>query len=91
MNKKGTFDCIAEFTAHSSEAKSNSSSLVSWFSNGWAYLTHHFTRGHQPQVWQQRSAAGDIFYRAYDPQTGRSAYLTSDIDLRIWLEQLPYQ
>jgi hypothetical protein len=91
MNKKVASDCISQFTAHSSDTKHNSSRLVSCFSSGWAYLIDYFTRGHEPRVWQKRNSAGDVVYCAYDPYTGRSTYLTSDIDLRIWLEQLPYQ
>lgn len=64
---------------------------ASWLSCTWKYLMHHLLNGHEPRVWQKRNAAGEILYCAYDPHTGRSAYLTSDIDLRIWLEQLPYQ
>lgn len=90
MNKEVAPDCIPEFITHSPDAKSNSSSLVSMFSKGWAYLVHYFTKRPEPRVWRQRNIAGGIFYCAYDPYTGRSAYLTSETDLRAWLEQLPY-
>jgi hypothetical protein len=64
---------------------------ASWLSCVWKYLMHHLLNGHEPRVWQKRNAAGEILYCAYDPYTRRSASLTSDIDLRIWLEQLPNQ
>lgn len=63
----------------------------SWLSRAWNYLMHHLARGNEPRVWQKRNAAGDVFYYGYDPYSGRTAHLTSDIDLRAWLEQLPYQ
>jgi hypothetical protein len=73
------------------ETPQQKQSNASWLSCAWQYLMHHLLNGHEPRVWQKRNTAGEVFYRAYDPYTGRSAYLTSDIDLRIWLEQLPYQ
>ncbi len=91
MNTKITFDRTPESTLHSTNMNSNSSRLASWFSNGWNSLIHHFTRVNEPRVQPKRTATGEVFYHAYDPYSGRSAYLTSDTDLRIWLEQLPYQ
>jgi hypothetical protein len=63
----------------------------SWFSRTWNYLMHHLLRGNEPRIWQKRNAAGDIFYGAYDPDSGQLAHFTSDTELRIWLEQLRYQ
>jgi hypothetical protein len=62
---------------------------VSWLSCAWKYLMHHLLNGHEPRVWYKRNAAGEILYCAYDPYTARSTCSTSDVDLRIWLEQLP--
>lgn len=91
MNKDITSNDISTFAAHLSDIQPQSSSLISWFSYGWTYFIHYFTKSREPRVWQERSAAGDIYHCAYDPYSGRSAYLSSDTDLRAWLEQLPYQ
>ncbi|MBD3886805.1 hypothetical protein IFO70_34780 [Phormidium tenue FACHB-886] len=63
----------------------------SWLSRTWNYLMHHLLQGNEPRVWQKHNAAGEVFYYGYDPYSGQTTHLTSDIDLRAWLEQLPYQ
>lgn len=90
-NTKITFDRITTSTSDSTNATSNTFHLASWLSTRWTSLVRYFTEAREPKIRQKRTAAGDVFYHAYDPYSGRSAYLTSDTDLRIWLEQLPYQ
>jgi hypothetical protein len=63
---------------------------ATWAHRLWQYLMHHLLRGHEPRVWQKRNAAGEVYHCGYDPYSGRTTYLTSDTDLRAWLDQLPY-
>ena len=74
-----------------SPVKSYLSRPMIWLSQQWTHFVHAISRGHEPRIWQRRNASGDVYYRAYDPYSGRSAYLTSDDALRSWLEKLPYQ
>lgn len=91
MDRQVASDSISEIADHSSDTKSNSSRLMSWLSSVWDTLVQSLTRNHELKVWKKRTSADDIFYCAYDPYTGQTAYLTSDTDLRSWLESLPYQ
>lgn len=45
----------------------------------------------EPRVWPGQSWNGEPAWNAYDPITGQSAYLVSEAELRVWLEELHYQ
>lgn len=89
MNQPATSDRTPEFTDQA-ETTSKRSGLMPWLRDRWNALIYTLSRGHEPRVQRKRTATGDIFYHAYDPCTGQSAYLTSEYDLRSWLEQLRY-
>jgi hypothetical protein len=91
MSQQTISDLITPEFTHQAETTSEQTGLMSWFRNRWNGFIDALTRGYEPQIRQKRTATGDIFYQAYDPYSKRSAYLTSDHDLRSWLEQLPYQ
>jgi hypothetical protein len=40
------------------------------------------------QVWQKVDRNGNIYWRAYDPITGKSFTSGSESDIRAWIEQL---
>lgn len=44
----------------------------------------------EPQVWQQRDRSGQTYWQVYDPETSRSASLSSEQEVRQWLEQRYY-
>jgi hypothetical protein len=78
-------------TPELNQDKLNSFPRLSWLSHAFSIFVHYFFQGSGPRIWQKRNSAGEVFYRVYDPKTGRAAYLTSDTDLRAWLDKLPYQ
>ncbi|WP_414548283.1 hypothetical protein [Anabaena sp. CCY 0017] len=43
------------------------------------------------QVWQKSDRYGHIYWRAYNPITGRSACFGSEAEMRIWIEMQYYQ
>jgi hypothetical protein len=67
--------------------KSHPSTVTSWLSNTWRYLVRGSIRDNEPRVWQERSPSGHYIWRAYDPQSGRSAYRRTEAEMVDWLEQ----
>ncbi|BAU15407.1 hypothetical protein LEP3755_59650 [Leptolyngbya sp. NIES-3755] len=45
----------------------------------------------EPRVWQRRDRSGQTYWQVYDPETNRSARLSSEQEVRQWLEQRYYQ
>ncbi|WP_250126747.1 hypothetical protein [Chroococcidiopsis sp. CCMEE 29] len=45
----------------------------------------------EPQVRQRCDRSGQIYWQVYDPATNRSARLSSEQEVRQWLEQRFYQ
>ena len=39
------------------------------------------------QVWQKSDRHGNIYWKAYDPITGKSFFSGSEADISIWIEQ----
>jgi hypothetical protein len=40
----------------------------------------------EPKIWQSLGRDGNLWWHVYDPQTGRTADLESEEEVRIWLE-----
>ena len=64
-----------------------SQALMSTFKNAGASLVHYLTRPNEIRVWQVSDRQGKTYWKAYDPYNNNTSYLSSEDDLRIWLEQ----
>lgn len=51
---------------------------------------HALTRGHELQVWRKSDRYGNAYWQAFDPKTRRSTSLSSEAEMRIWIEQRYY-
>ena len=60
---------------------------LSWLHHLWKLLAHHLTYSHEPHIWQEHSLSGQLVWRAYDPQTGRSARYHTAAEMIDWIEQ----
>ena len=45
----------------------------------------------EPRIKQRRDRSGEAFWQVYDPLTGKSARLNSELEVRFWLEQRYYR
>lgn len=41
----------------------------------------------EPRVWQRTNRKGEVWWQGYDPATGCSVFLTSEAEMRVWLEE----
>ena len=64
-----------------------SQALVTVFKDAGAGLIHYLTRPNEVRIWQVSDRQGITYWKAYDPYTNTTAYLNSENDLRVWLEQ----
>jgi hypothetical protein len=53
----------------------------------WQRLVQAFTIPQQLQVQRIRDRAGQLWWYAYDPQTGNTVYADSETEMRLWIEQ----
>jgi YD repeat-containing protein len=53
----------------------------------YAWKTLSTPASDEPQVRQRRDRSGQIYWLVYDPETNRSARLSSEQEVRQWLEQ----
>lgn len=47
-------------------------------------------KDNEPKILQIRDRHGQIWWRAYDPKSRRSLVCTTEDEVRLWLDQLPY-
>ena len=41
----------------------------------------------EPKIWEKRDRLGNTFFKVYDPASDRFIYLSSENEVRIWLEE----
>ena len=51
---------------------------------------NYLTRSPEPQVCQKSDRAGNTWWSVYDPNTGGSSNLSSEMEVRMWLEERRY-
>lgn len=50
-------------------------------------LIRFLASNHEPQIWLKKDRYGNVFWHVYDPASGASAHLSSEAEVRMWLEQ----
>lgn len=70
--------------------KSNKQHLLFWLFLICKSLAKVLLAIDEPQIWQKADGQGDIYWKVYDPVTGRTAYFGSEAEVHIWLEQRYY-
>ncbi len=57
-----------------------------WLQRTWQQLVAAFTDS-TLQVWQAADDAGNLWWCAYDPLTGKSVYADTETEMRLWIQQ----
>lgn len=69
--------------------KPQASSLVSWLQAVWQRIDLAFFRDLEPRIWQSTdSRTGQNCWHLYNPETGKTSHLSSEVEIRQWLEQV---
>jgi hypothetical protein len=66
------------------------SAIISWCHGIGQKVSNFLLEGHEPQIRQIRGRDGVIWWQAYDPISQRSLTCASELEVRLWLDQLPY-
>jgi hypothetical protein len=53
----------------------------------WENFINAMLRDAEPKVWQKRDRKGNLFFQVYDPRTGQVARLSSENEVRAWIEE----
>lgn len=56
----------------------------------WQAVATFWVGSDEVQVWQSRNRAGHVLWHAYDPKTGTSAAISTEDELRTWIEERYY-
>jgi len=64
-----------------------SQAVINIFKATSASMLHSLTKPNEIRVWKVGDRQGVTYWKAYDPYTDRTSHLSSEDDLRIWLEQ----
>lgn len=65
---------------------SNNQKLSLWLVNIWKFLAKAF-QTNELQIWQKTNRQGDTYWKVYHPATGRTAYCSTELEVRIWIDQ----
>jgi hypothetical protein len=73
---------------------SSTSPIRRWVSLGFSGLRHmggaivrFLAGGSEVRIWQTRTRNGELQWHAYDPNQGHGVTLSSEAEMRAWLEQ----
>lgn len=73
----------------SAQSPAHSAQKTPWWQRLWQVIDVVFFRDLEPQVWQTTdSETGQVCWHIYDPETGKTHHLQSDLEVRQWLEKL---
>ncbi len=61
-----------------------------WLQRAWQQIVTVFTEAFTDstlQVWQAADEMGNLWWCAYDPETGESVYADTETEMRLWIQQ----
>lgn len=71
--------------------QSKKAPLRQWLRSIWESFLMSLSDRPEPQVWKACNKDGSIYWRVYNPVTGRMACLGSEEEVLAWIEQSYYQ
>lgn len=80
-----------DFMAPGAERYQQTFSFKTLVREVWQNIIRYLSTRNELQVWQKRDRSGEIHWCAYDPVTGNRASLSSEDELRSWIESQYYQ
>lgn len=66
-------------------------SLIAKLNIVWQPIVYALTRRAEVRVWAVKTRQGQVFWKAYDPVSGRTFSFTSEDEVRLWIDQRYYQ
>lgn len=65
--------------------------VVKRIRQGWRWFVNELIREPEARVWQRKRRDGTIRWYAYDPTTGYKSCLSSEEEVRMWIETAMYR
>lgn len=59
----------------------------SWLTGVWQSIVRYLTTQNEPKIWQSNDWFGHSWWNVYLPETGQTVRLTSEAEVRVWLEE----
>jgi hypothetical protein len=69
------------------ETPSTQLAAPSWLGRIWSFVVDTLKKSSELQIREMTDRAGNTWWNVYDPTTGRSAWLDSEDEVRIWIEK----
>lgn len=66
---------------------SNKQKFSLWLVNIWKFLAKALFQTNRLQIWQETNCQGDTCWKVHDTATGQTAYCSTELEVRIWIEQ----
>lgn len=65
----------------------NSNRFKNWLAQVGNFIVQYLTTRDEPKVWQSKDWFGHSWWNVYLPRTGQMVRLSSEAEVRIWLEE----
>lgn len=69
------------------DTQPNQPAILSWLSALWCWFSDISSRPPELQIRQRRDRHGNLWWHVYDPITNHSVRLSSEAEVRVWIEQ----
>ncbi|WAL61704.1 hypothetical protein [Thermocoleostomius sinensis] len=73
------------------QARQRQFSLRRSFERIWNLLLSAFAESSEPKIYQKHDRDGNVYFKVYDPVTHQTEILTTEQEVRVWLDQRYYQ
>jgi len=65
----------------------NSNRFKNWLAQIGNFIVQYLTTQDEPKIWQSKDWFGHSWWNVYLPRTGQMVRLSSEAEVRIWLEE----
>ncbi|MBD2448932.1 hypothetical protein H6G76_17580 [Nostoc sp. FACHB-152] len=83
------FESLKFISNYSQNYRANKTKISFWLGHIGKFLAKALIQTKEVQVWQKTNHQGDTYWEAYDPATDQTAYFSTELEVRVWIEK-PY-
>ncbi len=65
----------------------NSNRFKNWLAQIGNFIVQYLTTQDEPKIWQSKDWFGHSWWNVYLPRTGQMVRLSSEAEVRVWLEE----
>lgn len=82
-----TYQELELISSSTSESENTKVTIFSWLDGIWKFLVTFLAQRNHLKIWQTNDRKGNTLWHIYNPATGQVETLSSEAEVRMWIDR----